>query len=70
MSELIQVVIKDDDDGHSFVIPFFKEEQFDKLLEQGSKDDYEAFNEEFGEYRASGAIDIPLFAQIGYQAAL
>ena len=70
MSDFIQVVIKSDDDGHEFVIPANKEERFDELLEQGAGDDYEAFNDEFSQYGAGGAISIPLFAKVGYEAEL
>jgi len=67
---LIQVVIKSDDDGHEYVIPAEKEPWFDKLLAIGDLDDWQDFNKEFGDYRAGGAIDIPLFAKVGYQADL
>lgn len=70
MEDLIQVVIKSDDDGHEYVIPAEKAELFDKLLELGEEDYYEAFSDEFDHYRAGGAIDIPLFAKVGYQADL
>ena len=70
MDGLIQIVIKSDDDGHEYVIPADKADRFDELLEQGEEDGYEAFSKEFEDYRAGGAIDIPLFAKVGYEAEL
>lgn len=70
MEDLIQVVIMSDDDGHEFVIPADKQALFNDLLDQGEDDDWEAFNNAFGDYRAGGAIDIPLFAKVGYEADL
>ena len=70
MDDLIQVVIKSDDDGHEYVIPAHKEPIFDKLLGIGGIDEYEDFERGFSGYRAGGAIDIPLFAKVGYEADL
>lgn len=70
MEDFIQVVIESDDGGHEYVIPAHQKARFNDLLEQGDKDDYEAFNQEFGDYRAGGAIKIALYAKQGYQTDL
>lgn len=50
-TEYERVVIKEDGDGHGYVIPNVLNEKFDILVE---KDEYEGFDEVFEKFRCSG----------------
>jgi hypothetical protein len=55
---LQRVLIESDDDGHDYVIPYEMGKEFEKLLRNGHKDDYEAFNDKFSEYMIGGHISL------------
>ena len=41
---------KKDDDGHSYVVPVTMADEFDRLLEEATgSDDYDEFNDKFGD---------------------
>jgi hypothetical protein len=50
-----------DNDGHHYCIPADMGKRFDELLAKGDEDEFEAFNDEFEEYRASGSVELFTF---------
>jgi len=57
MEEYTRVSVESDDDGHWYVIPHSKVEQFQKMLSEGEEDEWSEFEENFGEYRTGGDIN-------------
>lgn len=64
-TELKKVVAVKDNDGHWYVIPAEMKDQFSAELEKGEEDEYETFNEKFGDYSTGGDLNlIQLYAEI------
>lgn len=57
---MIEVKIKKDDDGHTYVIPAEMENKFRIMLESGEEDSYASFIEEFSKYMRNPA-DLKLY---------
>lgn len=63
--EYLRVSIEEDNDGHTYVIPYDRRGEFRKLLEQGEEDYYESFNGEFGDYIIDGGLsEVELFIKV------
>ncbi len=64
-TKLQPVFATKDDDGHWYVIPKDQMLLFCKLLDEGLNDEWEEFNERFGQYRTGGDLNlIQLYAEI------
>ena len=50
---MIEVKIKQDEDGHDYVIPVELNEEFEALLESDWIAEYTGFNAKFSQYRRS-----------------
>lgn len=63
---LIQVQILQDNDGHWYVVPNEKASQFHSMLRDAEeRDDYEGFEDTYGDYRTGGDINnTQLWAEI------
>ncbi len=70
MKDYVEVCLESDDDGHDYLIPATRKEEFDRLLEQGEDDYYEAFSAAFNDYAVGGALTVKLYAEKGYEATL
>lgn len=64
-TELKKVAAVKDGDGHWYVIPAEMRSEFYEMLEKGEADEYEAFNEKFGDYATGGDLNlVQLYAEI------
>ena len=58
MEEYQRVYITQDEDGHDYVIPYDKKEEFGRLCEVSyESEEFDEFEEKFGEYMTGGDIN-------------
>ena len=67
MKEYKRVYVTKDDDGHDYIIPWELKDDFNTELENGYDDEFESFNEKFGDYMTGGDInETGLFIKINH----
>lgn len=64
-TKMQKVKVLKDDDGHWYVIPDWEMATFYEMMEAGEADEWNSFNERFGEYRTGGDLNlVQLYAEI------
>lgn len=61
-----RIAIKEDDDGHIYIIPHHLDQHYNELLNKAIADDnFDDFNDEFEKYSIGGCLSaIPLYIRV------
>lgn len=55
---MIEVIIKNDEDGHSFIVPVELGDEFDYYLQDAESDDWKIFDQKFSIYKIEGECQL------------